>query len=184
VRLNFVPVNALGVAVSKVASSGDAGKVAVVLLAPAKTLLTAVVPVGTNVHDPYTSHCPAVKLMLVALVGVPDVNETAVTVDVIISPTLPAAAAVPLVTPVMLGVGIVVPAGIDGAPHAGELDVPVEIIAWPLVEPVGSSNWIGSSVAALAPIDIAAAMSSAKSFFIFRSSVDKHADRPAQVSRP
>jgi hypothetical protein len=102
-------------------------------------------------------------------------TATEVPVAVTYSPTLPAFAFAPVVTPTMLGVVIVgavpstmppvpvtavpsaadtpVPSpvildtGMDVEPHVGGVVAPVDTIACPAVEPVGLSNWTGTSVA-------------------------------------
>src|SRR5471030_85607 len=104
--------------------------------------------------------------MLVALAGMPLDNETAVTVDEIIWPTLPAAAAAPVVSPTIFGVAIVgdvpstmLPDPVTAEPravptpvpspvrdetatpaHANAVDGPVETMACPEAHPTGFSN--------------------------------------------
>lgn len=77
----------------------------VVLEPPATFVMFAVLPVA--LYTPNTSQSPAVREMLVILVGVLVVRETVPEVEVMSSPTLPVAALLPLVTPTMFGVVMV-----------------------------------------------------------------------------
>jgi len=90
--------------------------VADVVLSPAYSPVNVVPAAGENCAVPHTSQSPAVSVLLVQLADVPLVIDVAELFPVRFSPSDPADAVDPFVTPVMLGVAIDAPLGIVTVP--------------------------------------------------------------------